>query len=81
MVKSKVIKPVEEQKEKTKTEEKSEVTPCISLRGGSLKTVGRNKSGMPWKKKSSMSSFKTKKVVPKSFEKRMEDSKKIKALQ
>ena len=58
------------------------MTPCISLGGGgSLKTVGRNKSGMPWKKKSSMSSFKTKKVVPKSFEKRMEDSKKIKALQ
>ena len=59
MVKSKAIKPVEEQKVKTQTEEKSEVNPCISLGGGgSLKTVGRNKSGKPWKKKSSMSSFK-----------------------
>ena len=59
-----------------------EASKSLSLggQGGSL-IVGRNKSGKPWKKSSKQSAFKTKKSIPKSYEKRMEETKKMKALQ
>ena len=55
----------------------------ISLGGsqGSSLTVGRNKSGMPWKKSSGVSSFKVRRVLPKTYVKRMEEAKVAKALQ
>ena len=44
-------------------------------------TVGRNKSGKPWKKQSKQSAFRIKKSLPKSYVNRMEEAKKRKALQ
>lgn len=48
---------------------------------GGAATVGRNKSGMPWKKQSKQSAFRIKKSLPKSYTTRMEEAKKRKALQ
>ena len=61
--------------------EDEEVRPCIQLGGGQQITVGRNKSGKPWKKTSSQSAFKPKKLISKTYERRMEEAKKMKAIQ
>ena len=61
---------------------KYEQTTSLSIGGqGGALTVGRNKSGMPWKKSSKQSAFKSKKCISKSYEKRMEETKKMKAIQ
>ena len=48
----------------------TKVTNEVALGSGSNKVIGRNASGMPWKKSSSRASFK-KPNNAKSFEKRM----------
>ena len=72
---------VKESKGQTNSSKGERATVHLGGRENGIATVGRNKSGKPWKKQSQQSAFRTKKSLPKSYIKRMEEAKKRKALQ